>query len=157
MKYNYGYDDNLFTVSKVFKEFALIPGVGKFCACGCGGQVKGSIVTRTRLGVKQKYFLEPRANQLYAKKSCAKRLEYLRAKSKGVYERKPNIIRALINTNVIADKIPYRKLTIIHARKLTTELKITPKDKLLWDYIERICRYDGKNLQQKPLVELNVS
>ena len=154
MKYNQGYPENTFTVSKVSRDYALLPGVGKFCSCGCGGQVKGSIVTRIRLGIKQKYFLPPTVNQIYAKKSCKKRLEYLRAKQRGDYKKKKNIIHATIDLLVTADKIPYRKLTLNHGKGIRTILKITPKDKLLWNYTERLCRYNGNTIQIETLAEV---
>lgn len=148
---NRGYDKEVFTVSTERKEIALLPGIGKFCKCGCGKRIEGVRVTRKLKSSTISYYRQPPINKEFATQNCARK--YF---SKYQQRQDADILRCIIILRVNADKAPYRKMTIYHKKGIKTDLKITQKDKELWSYLERISRYSGNKTDHESIIVPNI-
>lgn len=134
---NRGYNKDIFLVSKASKEIALIPGLGKFCRCGCNKPIEGKIITqRTKSGREIKYFRKPYPDQIFASRGCKTR-HYNRIK--GYQSRR--ILKCIIN--LIPNDDQTRTLTIYLTKGKKEIFTISHTQKRLWTYLEKISKFRG--------------
>lgn len=142
---NRGYDESVFAVSKTTKEVALLPGIGRFCLCGCNRRIEGKHITqKTRRGDTIQYFKRPREDQLFYSNACrCKHYRHNEPKYKEYLSR----LDVKINLKVIYDKTPYRILKIYLKHQSSIDIKITEKQNPeLWNICEKFARYRSNNI-----------
>jgi len=140
---NRNYDPKLFIVSRQTVDVALLPGVGRFCKCGCGNQIASRRVIRIRNGKVVSYILKPDPDQVFHRKSCKYKYYNMINSHKS-----KSSLSCLISLKVNDDKIPYRVLTLYLSKNSKETYKITPEHKELWNTLEKLARY---SYQQTPL------
>uniref|UniRef100_A0AAT9JGL2 ORF29 n=1 Tax=Nitrosopumilaceae spindle-shaped virus TaxID=3065433 RepID=A0AAT9JGL2_9VIRU len=140
---NRNYDPKLFIVSRHTVDVALLPGVGRFCKCGCGNKIDSRRVTRIRNGKAISYILKPDPDQVFFRKNC--KFKYYNMINS---HKSKSSLSCLISLKVINDIIPYRVLTLYISKNSKENYKITPEHKELWNTLEKLSRY---SYQQTPL------
>lgn len=137
---NHGYDPELFIVSKESKEIALLPGIGRFCECGCGRPIKGKLVKHIIHGKSVEIFHNPRHDQRFATNSCKSRIY---RKLHPVNWDKIRINCSLMLRVESNENIPYRVLKLyLKNGNDTLDIKITQKNNPeIWNVCEKIARY----------------
>lgn len=132
MKQNSGYDPNIFTITKERKEIALLPNVGRFCACGCGKRLEGKKVTRRINKKKITYYWKVQKEQKFASKHCQEKF-YIQT-----HTQKPkSSLVCRLQLEPKHDSKPYRILSIYLRQGLKRDYKIK-KDTDLWNMVERL-------------------
>lgn len=119
------------------KEVAFLPGIGKFCKCGCGKKIESVKVTRRlKNGNKISFIRQPQKNKVFATLYC--KLRYFSRKGQNKY-------RLTLSCGVTLSKQgsedrPYRIMTIYGKQNnQTAKFTITKLNhKLLWDYLDKI-------------------
>ena len=143
---NHGYDKTIVVISKESREVAHLPGIGKFCKCGCGKRITGYKVTRRlRSGNTITYDRKPQENKVFATRNC--KLKYFARKGQNKYRLTIGCGITLIPTT---EKNPSRTLTIYG--KLGNQTKkfiITPKSfPTLWKYLDTIQEFRSNKTKQ---------
>ena len=137
---NHGYDPDIFIVSKGSKEIALLPGIGRFCECGCGRPIKGKLVKHIIHGKPVEIFHNPRHDQRWASKKCKDKIYH---KQHPVNWDKIRINCSLMLRVESNEKTPYRILKLhLKNQNDAIDIKITAKSNPeIWNVCEKIARY----------------
>ena len=133
MKRNNGFNPKVFTVIKEKHLAAYIPGVGRYCKCGC---------ERLIVGRKDKVFFSP---------ACRRRL-YDVTKGRPIPK---NYIDSIINLKIIEEPYPHRKITVYLNKGNKIELKLIPEYKELWEILDKIAAYRQLPYNEK-IIPLNL-
>ena len=119
MKANNGFNKKIFVVVKESHLAAYIPGVGRYCKCGC---------ERLIIGRKGKVFFSP---------ACRRRL-YDATKGRPIPK---HYIDSTINLKTIEEPFIHRKMNIYLNKGNKIELRIIPEYKEIWDILNKITEY----------------
>lgn len=152
-KNNSDYDKNILIVSKEMREVAFLPGIGKFCKCGCGSRVTGIKVRRKlKSGEVITYDRKPQENKVFATRYC--KLRYFARQGQNKYRRTISCGITLIPDS---EKNPSRTLTIYgKLGNKTKKFIITPKNfPTLWKYLDIIQEFRNNKTKHKPVEILN--
>ena len=133
MKRNNGFNPKTFTVIKEKHLAAYIPGVGRYCQCGCNRIIAGRI---------DKRFFSP---------ACRRRNH---DKTKGVPLPKYHL-ESLIFLKIIEEPYPHRKITLYLNKGNKIELKLIPEYKEIWDILNKITEYRQLPYNEK-IIPLNL-
>ena len=98
---------------------AYIPGVGRYCKCGC---------ERLIVGRKDKIFFRP---------ACRRRL-YDITKGRPIPKK---YIDSTINLQILNEPFIHRKINLYLNKGNKIEIKIIPEYKELWDILDKIAVY----------------
>jgi len=126
---NRGYDPKAFTVSTKRVDVALLPNIGRFCACGCGKRIEKILRIRMLNGKKVIDHISPK-NQKYATAYCRNKVNNKKHESKySLIARIP-----LIASNNM------RIITIYVKGRERRQVAITKSDKAIWNLMESLQR-----------------
>lgn len=139
-----------FHISSIQKDFALLPGIGRFCALpGCYSPIMGKKITYIHPATKKQrtYFLKPDPNQKYCCNKHARKSQNKNRKRNIINFKKEGIPANLdFQIHYDQDMQPFRILKIcltsFNQKANTIEIKISPKEnKNIWAVVEKVIKY----------------
>ena len=134
MKRNNGFDQKIFTVVKEKHLAAYIPGVGRYCKCGC---------ERLIIGRKDKVFFNPGCRRRYY------------GQVNGIPPIPKHSIHCSINIKIIETPFPHRKIILYLNKGNRIDLQIIPEYKELWNMLEKIAFYRQLPIKER-IVPMNI-
>ena len=134
---NQGFDKQTFIVALEKKQTALLPGIGRFCLCGCGKKITGKRVTRRlKKGGTVSYDRPPQENKIFFSQACKQRY-YMRTRDQK--------LRLTLQCGITLKRSgegenEYRTITL-YGKTSGTLAKYTLRKEnheLLWNYLNKV-------------------